>query len=108
LIKRGTIKKMMALSTPKLLHLVPPSKSIKTTATRCISSASLTASLLPPSERISSNPSKMPPKKELAFGRVFSDHMLTVEYLDGKWMDPKIGRIEDLKISPAASSLHYG
>jgi branched-chain amino acid aminotransferase len=50
----------------------------------------------------------MPPKKELAFGRVFSDHMLTVEYLDGKWMDPKIGRIEDLKISPAASSLHYG
>lgn len=75
---------------------------------RLISSAALTTRLLPPSERLSSVPTKMPPKHELQFGRTFGDHMLTIEYADGKWGDPRIGPFEDLKLSPAASCLQYG
>ena len=50
----------------------------------------------------------MPPKEQLAFGRTFGDHMLTIAYEDGGWKNPKIEAFRDLKISPAASSLHYG
>ena len=50
----------------------------------------------------------MPPKRDLQFGRTFSDHMLSIEYADGKWKGATIGKFENLKISPAASSLHYG
>ena len=92
----------------KLARLVPTA-TLKTAA-RFINSSSLEASLLPPSQRLASNPSKMPPKEQLQFGRVFSDHMLTIEYATDKggWQVPKIGKFEDLKLSPAASSLHYG
>ncbi len=34
--------------------------------------------------------------------------MLTIIYENGKWGVPKIARMEDLKLSPASSSLHYG
>ena len=74
-----------------------------TSSSRCISSATLTKSLIP-----ASSSKRMPPKHELQFGRTFGDHMLTVEYADGKWGDPHIGQFEDLRISPAASCLHYG
>jgi hypothetical protein len=38
-----------------------------------------------------------------------SDHMLTIEWTtEGKWGKPKIIPYQDLKISPAASCLHYG
>jgi branched-chain amino acid aminotransferase len=52
----------------------------------------------------------MPPKEQLQFGRVFSDHMLTIEYATDKggWQVPKIGKFQDLNLSPAVSSLHYG
>jgi hypothetical protein len=94
------------LSSKLLLHNNLPSKPQSRTIIRHISSSKLTTDLLPPSER---NASKMPPKEQLAFGRTFSDHMLKIEYVSGRgWGDPMIGRMEDLKISPAASSLHYG
>ncbi|KAL3793755.1 hypothetical protein HJC23_013317 [Cyclotella cryptica] len=94
---------------PVQLARLASSATVKTAA-RCINSSSLQTSLLPPSQRLASNPSKMPPKEQLQFGRVFSDHMLTIEYLSDKggWQAPKIGKFEDLKLSPAASSLHYG
>lgn len=38
-----------------------------------------------------------------------SDHMLTIEWTkEGNWGKPKIIPYQDLKISPAASCLHYG
>ncbi|KAJ8598947.1 hypothetical protein CTAYLR_009644 [Chrysophaeum taylorii] len=51
---------------------------------------------------------KVPRNDELkgAFGKVFSDHMLVAEW-DGEWGAPRIEPFGDLKISPAASSLHY-
>lgn len=49
-----------------------------------------------------------PPKEELAFGKTFTDHMLSVNYSEGEWSAPRIGPYGDLRISPASSGLHYG
>eukprot|EP00532_Pseudo-nitzschia_australis_P002714 CAMPEP_0168182018 /NCGR_PEP_ID=MMETSP0139_2-20121125/11611_1 /TAXON_ID=44445 /ORGANISM="Pseudo-nitzschia australis, Strain 10249 10 AB" /LENGTH=401 /DNA_ID=CAMNT_0008102803 /DNA_START=161 /DNA_END=1363 /DNA_ORIENTATION=- len=52
---------------------------------------------------------KRPNKDDLVFGHTFSDHMLTIEWdTENGWSSPKIIPYQDLKISPAASSLHYG
>ena len=44
----------------------------------------------------------------LPFGRVFSDHMLVMDYADGEWGKPTIEPFENLSLSPATSVLHYG
>lgn len=44
----------------------------------------------------------------LAFGSVYSDHMLSVEYRDGDWAEPAIVPYGPLPLSPAVSALHYG
>ncbi len=44
----------------------------------------------------------------LPFGRVFSDHMLVIDYVDGAWGKPVIEPFENLSLSPATSVLHYG
>jgi len=44
----------------------------------------------------------------LPFGRVFSDHMLEMDYADGKWSQPKITSFKNLSLSPATSILQYG
>jgi branched-chain amino acid aminotransferase len=44
----------------------------------------------------------------LEFGKYISDHMLTVDYLDGKWQEPSIVPYGDILMSPAMLSLHYG
>jgi branched-chain amino acid aminotransferase len=49
-----------------------------------------------------------PAKELLQFGTTLSDHMLMIEWTKGEWKDPKIVPYQDLKISPAASALHYG
>jgi len=45
---------------------------------------------------------------DLPFGRIFSDHMFTADYVNGQWTDLKIVPFADLQISPALSALHYG
>ncbi|MFH5833161.1 branched-chain amino acid aminotransferase [Halalkalibaculum sp. DA3122] len=42
------------------------------------------------------------------FGDLFSDHMFSLQYADGEWQDARIIPFEDLKVSPAMSTLHYG
>eukprot|EP00523_Entomoneis_sp_CCMP467_P002853 CAMPEP_0168743564 /NCGR_PEP_ID=MMETSP0724-20121128/13642_1 /TAXON_ID=265536 /ORGANISM="Amphiprora sp., Strain CCMP467" /LENGTH=394 /DNA_ID=CAMNT_0008791199 /DNA_START=52 /DNA_END=1236 /DNA_ORIENTATION=- len=49
-----------------------------------------------------------PPQEELQFGTTLSDHMLVVEFENGKWSVPKIVPQGNLSLSPAASCLHYG
>ena len=50
-----------------------------------------------------------PAKENLVFGRTFTDHMLTVEWeTKNGWGAPRIIPYQDLKIDPAATSLHYG
>lgn len=44
---------------------------------------------------------------DIKFGRVFSDHMLVMDYQDGAWQPPTIMPFGDLHMSPAALVLHY-
>mmetsp|Transcript_29141 Transcript_29141/g.44055 ORF Transcript_29141/g.44055 Transcript_29141/m.44055 type:complete len:308 (+) Transcript_29141:314-1237(+) len=76
------------------------------TKRRFISSSALTIEKTTDEGRFTSKP----PKEKLQFGITLSDHMLTVEWNKekGGWGDPKIAPTQNLSISPAASSLHYG
>jgi branched-chain amino acid aminotransferase len=43
------------------------------------------------------------------FGRVFTDHMVTIRYADGKgWYEPRLEPYGPISLDPAASALHYG
>lgn len=43
------------------------------------------------------------------FGRVFTDHMVTIRYADGKgWYDARLEPFGPLSLSPATAALHYG
>jgi branched-chain amino acid aminotransferase len=44
----------------------------------------------------------------LEFGKYLSDHMLMVDFLNGKWQEPSIIPFGDIPMSPAMLSLHYG
>jgi branched-chain amino acid aminotransferase len=44
----------------------------------------------------------------LPFGSVFSDHMLTCTYKDGKWRDPIIEPYAPISLDPSAKIFHYG
>ena len=44
----------------------------------------------------------------LPFGRLFSDHMYYVDYVDGAWRDPKITPYGPMSIEPSNMALHYG
>lgn len=44
----------------------------------------------------------------IEFGKIFSDHMLTVDFRDGAWLPPVIEPYGPLELSPATSALHYG
>ena len=59
-------------------------------------------------------PSATPPDKRAAilkdpgFGRVFSDHMVTIHYTEGKgWHDATIGPRGPIQMDPASAVLHY-
>lgn len=42
------------------------------------------------------------------FGKVFSDHMMEMDYIDGKWTKAYIKPYQDLVLSPATMVFHYG
>ena len=44
--------------------------------------------------------------KVLAFGRTFTDHMVTIPYRDGAWQQGEIKAYGPLSLDPSASSLH--
>ena len=46
--------------------------------------------------------------QNLGFGKIFSDHMLVVEYRDHAWQKAEIVPYGPLQFSPAISALHYG
>jgi hypothetical protein len=72
-------------------------------ATQFISSSQLTIDCQPDSERFANQPWK----KDLTL-TTFSDHMLMIEWNKAsQWGPPRIVPYEDLRLSPAASSLHY-
>ena len=42
----------------------------------------------------------------LPFGKTFSDHMFTVDYEDGEWINPRITPLEPLMMHPSAMVFH--
>lgn len=49
-----------------------------------------------------------PDFSKLGFGKYFTDHMLLVDYYDGKWQDARIVPFDYIPIHPASTVLHYG
>lgn len=45
---------------------------------------------------------------ELAFGRVFTDHMFVCDFKNGEWQQPKITPYQPMTIEPSARVFHYG
>ncbi len=45
--------------------------------------------------------------EHIKFGRVFSDHMVVMDYTNGAWQQPAIMPFGNLQMSPAALVLHY-
>ncbi len=46
--------------------------------------------------------------ENLPFGKMFSDHMLVMEYCDGEWQEPEIVPFGPISFHPATSAIHYG
>jgi len=44
----------------------------------------------------------------LAFGSVFSDHMLECNYKDGTWQEPRVVPYQPIVLDPSAKIFHYG
>lgn len=57
---------------------------------------------------LSKNLKQKPDVNKLGFGKYFTDHMLVMEYSDGKWSEPEIKPYEDFSLNPASVVLHYG
>ncbi len=54
-------------------------------------------------------PATMPEENELGFGKVFTDHMLLVDWQEGKgWYDARIVPFGRISLHPASTVLHYG
>lgn len=46
--------------------------------------------------------------ENLPFGKFFTDHMLEVDYEDGKWGIPEIKPYQPMLMEPSMAALHYG
>ena len=46
--------------------------------------------------------------ENLPFGKVFSDHMLVMDYKEGVWGNPEIKPFGPMSLHPATSAIHYG
>ena len=54
-------------------------------------------------------PSTMPPEDKLGFGKVFTDHMLIVDWTESEgWKDARIVPFGRISLHPASTVLHYG
>jgi branched-chain amino acid aminotransferase len=45
---------------------------------------------------------------DLGFGGVFSDHMFSMKYRDGRWQQPQVLPYGPVTVDPANATLHYG
>ena len=60
---------------------------------------------LVPSNNLKAKPADV---LKVPFGTIFTDHMFSMDYHDGKWNGPTIYPFGNLTLSPAALCLHYG
>jgi branched-chain amino acid aminotransferase len=64
--------------------------------------------LVTPSTTALSDSARADAMRVLAFGRTFTDHMVTIPYRDGAWQKGELKAYGPLSLDPSASSLHYG
>lgn len=61
---------------------------------------------LKPKEQLKPKPAD---ENNLGFGRIFTDHMLLMNYQEGKgWFDPRVAPYGPFTLDPAAMIFHYG
>lgn len=60
--------------------------------------------------KIQYNPNlkQKPDSNTLGFGKYFTDHMMVMNYENGKWSEPEIVPYGNFEIAPATNILHYG
>ncbi len=46
--------------------------------------------------------------ENVPFGRIFTDHMLIIDCIDGEWQTPQIRPYGPISFHPSMSALHYG
>ncbi len=46
--------------------------------------------------------------ENIPFGKVFSDYMLEVDFIDGEWQTPEIKPYQPLLLEPSLAAIHYG
>ena len=44
----------------------------------------------------------------IPFGKIYTDHLFTCDYINGSWQEPKIIPFGNVSMSPATAVLHYG
>ena len=44
---------------------------------------------------------------DLEFGKIFTDHMIRIHWVNGAWQTPKITPFENLSLHPGSKVLHY-
>ena len=54
------------------------------------------------------NKGTLPEVSTLGFGKVFTDHMFIMDYVNGAWQNARIVPFQRLSIHPASTVLHYG
>lgn len=58
---------------------------------------------------LTKNPKEKPDQNNLGFGKIFTDHMFTMDWTEEKgWHNPEIVEYAPLSLSPANITLHYG
>ncbi|MDE1191152.1 MAG: branched-chain amino acid aminotransferase [Arachidicoccus sp.] len=46
--------------------------------------------------------------KNVPFGKIFTDHMLVADFVNGAWQEPEILPYQPLSFDPSLSAIHYG
>jgi branched-chain amino acid aminotransferase, group II len=55
------------------------------------------------------NPKQKPTTDKLGFGKIFTDHMLVMDYIEGKgWLEPQIVPYGAIPMDPSTMVYHYG
>lgn len=57
---------------------------------------------------LTSNKKTKPDYTKLGFGKYFTDHMLVMDYRDGKWQEIEIMPYGPFAVDPSTNVLHYG
>lgn len=48
------------------------------------------------------------PLENIPFGKIFTDHMLEADYINGEWTNVEIKPYQNLSLAPSLAAIHYG